>query len=78
MKTQIKVLTSNDPTLPPLVLHIIHLVDSYMLWIGVSSSGDGNDAQRVILNGNLCRDWACAMPPSINVGGCVKNTCSAN
>lgn len=70
MKAEFTVLPSSDPTLPPLVLHVIHLVDSYMLWIGVSSSGDVDDAQRAILNGNLGRDWACAMPARMNVGCC--------
>lgn len=72
MKTQVKVFPSSDPTIPSLVLHVIHLVDSYMLWIGISSSSDPNDAQGAILNGSLCRDWACAMPPRMSglVGGC--------
>jgi len=77
IKTQIKVLPSSNPTLPSLVLHIIHLVDSYMLWVGVSSNGDLDDAQMAILDGNLCRDWACAMPVKMNVGGCEKYTTEA-
>jgi len=78
IKIQTKVLPSSKPTLPPLVLHVIHLVDSYMLWVGVSSSGDLDDAQRAIVDGSLCKDWACAMPTKMNVGGCEKYTTEAN
>lgn len=78
MKAEFMVLPSSDPMLPPLVLHVIHLVDSYMLWIGVSSSGDVDDTQRVTLNGNLGRDWACAMPARMNVGCCETISAEAN
>jgi len=66
IKTRVHVLPSSDPTLPPLVLHVIHLDDSFMLWAGSSSSGNPDDAEKAVLNGNLCRDWACAMPTRTN------------
>lgn len=63
-RVQTKVLNSSDPSLPPLVLQITQMVDTYMLWIGAA---DGNtnvgNGENAVLNGNLCKDWACAMPP---------------
>ncbi|KAH9485118.1 hypothetical protein JR316_0002025 [Psilocybe cubensis] len=66
-KVQVKVLDTSDPSLPPLVLQITQMVDTYMLWIGAADSntniGNGTNA---VLNGNLCKDWACAMPPRVS------------
>lgn len=47
--------------MPPLALQVIQLVDSYMVWVGVAEGGP-DDIQKASLFGNLCKDWACAMP----------------
>ena len=63
-KVQIKILDSGDLSQPTLVLQVTQMVDTYMLWIGAADSnrnvGNGENA---VLHGNLCKDWACAMPP---------------
>ncbi|KAI0055153.1 hypothetical protein BV25DRAFT_1833367 [Artomyces pyxidatus] len=56
----------NGPSLPALVLQATCLVDSYMLWIGATEEPEEN-ARLVPLQGNLARDWACAMPPIKNL-----------
>ncbi|KAF4620635.1 hypothetical protein D9613_000436 [Agrocybe pediades] len=63
-KVLVKVIKPSDPSLPPLVLQITQMVDTYMLWIG-AADGNANpvDGEKAVLNGNLCKDWACAMPP---------------
>lgn len=48
--------------LPALALHIISLVDSYMLWLGVTEELP-DTVQNAPRSGSLCKDWACAMPP---------------
>ncbi|TFY74332.1 hypothetical protein EWM64_g9680 [Hericium alpestre] len=50
-----------SPTAPTLVVQVTHLVDSYMLWVGVADEPHVPEEQ-VIRNGHLARDWACAMP----------------
>ncbi|KAF9233324.1 hypothetical protein BU15DRAFT_54046 [Melanogaster broomeanus] len=50
-----------EPTLPALGLQITSLVDSYMLWIGVTGEPP-ETVQNAPRSGTLCRDWACAMP----------------
>jgi len=60
---QTKILPSNDPASPPLVLRVTKMVNTYMLWIGIASKNDEVDGDRVVSEGKLCRDWACAMPP---------------
>jgi len=63
-KVQVKVLNASKPTLPPLVLQITQMVDTYMLWIGVAgTNGNVEDGEKAVLHGSLCKDWACAMPP---------------
>ena len=57
-------LTPSDPSLPALVLQVTQLVDSYMLWIG-STEGSADDVDMAPMQGNLCKDWACAMPPKV-------------
>ncbi|KAF9482169.1 hypothetical protein BDN70DRAFT_802087 [Pholiota conissans] len=68
-RVQTKVLDSSDPSLPSLVLQVTQMVDTYMLWIGAA---DGNtnagNGENAVLNGNLCKDWACAMPPRLPGG----------
>ncbi len=68
LKVEVKSLASGDPTLPPLVLQVTKMVGTYMLWVGVSTNKHGNGEQ-AILDGSLCKDWACAMPPSKTVSG---------
>ena len=62
-----KQLTGSDSSLPPLTMQIICLVDSYMIWVGTTSDGRGEQveggAELAPLQGQLARDWACAMPP---------------
>ncbi|KAF6763113.1 hypothetical protein DFP72DRAFT_986861 [Ephemerocybe angulata] len=55
-------LASSTPSLPGLVLQVTQLVDSYMLWVGISDGGP-DDIERVASQGSLCKDWAVAMPP---------------
>jgi len=61
-----KPLTGSDSSLPPLAMQIICLVDSYMIWVGTTSDGPGEQveggAELAPLQGHLARDWACAMP----------------
>lgn len=64
MNVRLKRLETSDPSLPSLVLQITQLVDTYMLWIGIAD-GDTGDAEKAVLRGNLCNDWACAMPPRV-------------
>ncbi|KAN0112020.1 hypothetical protein V8E52_007937 [Russula decolorans] len=47
---------------PALALQVTCLVDSYMLWIGVTEELEEN-ASRAILRGHLGKDWAVSMPP---------------
>ena len=56
-------LPASDSSLPALALQILRMVDSYMLWIGTTDVS-AEDVSRAPLQGNLARDWACAMPPS--------------
>lgn len=48
-------------SMPALVLQVTRLVNSYMLWIGATDERP-ESASMAVLKGNLCRDWACAMP----------------
>ncbi|KAF9263310.1 hypothetical protein L218DRAFT_902319 [Marasmius fiardii PR-910] len=54
-----KKIVSSDPSIPAFALQITQLVDSYMLWVGLTSE----DVSQAAARGNLCRDWTCAMPP---------------
>jgi len=62
-----KHLPGSESSLPPLVMQIICLVDSYMIWVGTTSDSQGEQveggAELALLQGHLARDWACAMPP---------------
>lgn len=61
ISTKTKYLAPTDPTMPGMALEVIELVDSYMIWVGVAESPE--TVAKATLEGNLCRDWACAMPP---------------
>ncbi|KAF9010539.1 hypothetical protein BDQ17DRAFT_1387772 [Cyathus striatus] len=52
---------SSNPSLPALTIQVTKLVDSYMVWVGVAEGGP-EGMQMSVLRGNLCKDWACAMP----------------
>lgn len=55
-------LAPKTPGLPALVLQVTQLVDSYMVWVGISDGGP-EVKERTAAQGQLCRDWAVAMPP---------------
>lgn len=57
-----KYLGSGEASLPALAMQITSLVDSYMLWIGITDASP-EDVSHAPLQGCLARDWACAMPP---------------
>ncbi|KAI0000516.1 hypothetical protein BJV77DRAFT_907981, partial [Russula vinacea] len=48
---------------PALALQVTCLVDSYMLWIGVTEEELEEKASDAILQGHLGKDWAVSMPP---------------
>ena len=50
---------------PALAFQVTSLVDSYMIWVGVTD-GRPEDVQSAASRGTLTQDWACAMP-SLNV-----------
>lgn len=52
-----------DPSLPALAIQITRLVDSYMLWVGITALDPDNVSKAPAL-GSLAGDWACAMPPN--------------
>ncbi|KAF8904455.1 hypothetical protein CPB84DRAFT_1814449 [Gymnopilus junonius] len=64
-KVAVKVIATNDPSLPSLVLQVTQMVDTYMLWVGTAENTEIGNGEKVVLGGNLCRDWACAMPPRV-------------
>lgn len=66
IETKIRYFDSADESLPALVLQQTCLVDSYMLWIGTTDKRP-EEAELVPASGNLCVDWACAMPPPASV-----------
>ena len=60
--TEIRHFPPIEDSLPAIVVQVTALVDSYMLWVGTTGRRP-EDSQRAPAEGNLCRDWACAMPP---------------
>ncbi|TFK25162.1 hypothetical protein FA15DRAFT_590993 [Coprinopsis marcescibilis] len=66
-------LPSKKSSLPPLALQVTSLKDSYMLWIGVCD-GEAESKDQAVRQGNLCKDWAVAMPPKDS--GMVANATS--
>lgn len=74
IKVETKVIHSVEPSLPALALQITTMVDSYMLWIGTTDTSP-EDVPKAPLQGNLARDWACAMPPtSVRILVCINYT----
>ncbi|KAG6880213.1 hypothetical protein C0992_003877 [Termitomyces sp. T32_za158] len=65
-------LTPSDLSLPALVLQVTELVGSYMVWIGTTENSL-DDADKAVMQGSLCKDWACAMPPKA-IGATVPAT----
>lgn len=61
ISVETKHLVSSDPSQPALALQVTRLVDSYMLWVGIAE-GSPDDVEKSSLRGNLCKDFACAMP----------------
>ncbi|KAH0827369.1 hypothetical protein J3R83DRAFT_4018 [Lanmaoa asiatica] len=61
IEVRTKYIAPTEATLPALGVHVTRLVDSYMIWVGVTeeTAETVEDAPR---RGSLCRDWACAMP----------------
>lgn len=57
-----------EPTQPALAVEITRLVDSYMVWVGVTAetAETVGDAAR---SGSLCKDWACAMSGTVSIAG---------
>ncbi|KAF8549229.1 hypothetical protein OG21DRAFT_1393525, partial [Imleria badia] len=49
--------------LPALAVQITRLVDSYMVWVGVTEE-TAETVENAPRSGSLCKDWACAMPPT--------------
>lgn len=56
-----------DATGPGLAIQLTKLVDSYMVWVGVTENSP-EQVHRAPAAGNLAKDWACAMGGS-QVGG---------
>lgn len=52
-----------DSSLPALVIQLTTLVDSCMIWIGITQEAE-EMAEKVVESGRLGSDWACAMPSS--------------
>jgi len=63
VSVETKYFPSSGASSPALVVQVTCLVDSYMLWIGVTEELEEESAGRAILRGNLGKDWAVAMPP---------------
>lgn len=61
-----KYISPSDSSLPAVALQITRMVDSYMLWVGTTENM-AEDVAKAPMQGNLCRDWACAMPANGNV-----------
>jgi proteasome assembly chaperone 4 len=62
ISVETKYFPSSGASSPALALQVTCLVDSYMLWIGVTDELEEN-ASRAILQGHLGKDWAVSMPP---------------
>ncbi|KAH0827297.1 hypothetical protein J3R83DRAFT_3920 [Lanmaoa asiatica] len=72
IEVRTKYIAPAEATLPALGVHITRLVDSYMIWVGVTeeTAETVEDAPR---RGSLCRDWACAMPSTPGSAASVGN-----
>ena len=70
IETETKYFPATSDGLPALALQITKLVDSYMLWIGVTECL-AEEVKQAPSRGKLCRDWACAMPSRfVSAGEC--------
>ncbi|KZS93920.1 hypothetical protein SISNIDRAFT_484886 [Sistotremastrum niveocremeum HHB9708] len=58
-----------DSSLPALVIQLTTLVDSCMIWIGITQEAE-EMAEKVVESGRLGSDWACAMPSSDSSKDC--------
>jgi hypothetical protein len=71
-----KYIRPEDDSLPGLAIQITWLVDSYMLWVS-TTEGVAENVWKAPLQGSLCRDWACAMPP-FNVSALWPPSCESS
>lgn len=60
--TETRYFAHQDESIPAVAVQVTTLVNSYMVWIGTTDR-QPEQVQRAPSEGNLCRDWACAMPP---------------
>lgn len=63
ISVETKYFPSSGASSPALALQVTCLVDSYMLWIGVTEEELEEKASDAILQGHLGKDWAVSMPP---------------
>ena len=50
-----------DSSSPALAFQVTSLVDSYMIWAGITE-GNADDVHTAASKGRLTQEWACAMP----------------
>lgn len=63
MKTETFYYASEDGALPPFVVQLTTMKDSYMIWAGVTdASAAADNGAQAIAQGRLGHDWAVAMP----------------
>lgn len=62
IQTKTRYFPASADGVPAFALQITELVDSYMLWIGVTDCR-AEEVEGAAERGKLCKDWACAMPP---------------
>ncbi|EJD42680.1 hypothetical protein AURDEDRAFT_67329 [Auricularia subglabra TFB-10046 SS5] len=63
MKTETFFYATEDGVLPPFVVQLTTMKDSYMIWAGVTdASAAADNGAQAIAQGRLGNDWAVAMP----------------
>lgn len=62
MKETYRFIESTDPSIPHLAIQLTHMLDSYMIWVGTTTLPE-HDVKYAPVQGSLCKDWSCAMPP---------------
>lgn len=62
ISVETKYFPSSGVSSPALALQVTCLVDSYMLWMGVTEELEEN-SNRATLQGHFGKDWAVSMPP---------------
>lgn len=62
IETETRYFPATGDGVPAFALQVTKLVDSYMLWIGVTDRRP-EEIERAAESGKLCKDWVCAMPP---------------